>query len=491
MRYIIDMPSAYTTQQTLFAANYANHIIISKSPNFTDHNYEKIKNINNRQARSCMGVFARYPRPDPAYQKVFDSEVEQAKVKIAKFPLTNGLFDNFKCYNGLPYTCVTNKILRSCMPGSNSSEDVELLEASIGHFGIPQWSIGKYNSFQRRIISNDDSKSESVFLEITTAYRLAQKIGKNNITYEPRISNGRKPDIQACVNGKKIFLELTSIDESKAERKIQAVAEYAAKYMYEKIKNKNPSRVHLGMDSTELKKNGRHIDEGKSRKYIHDWIGRLEFDKLVGAKGTIPLNNLKNYPGIRRFLQQKLSDCHLYHVENPEEYDEQKIIHNWASSKFVLDVVSSPFTFVGFESSHSSCVLVFTDSLHTTNDVLSNLEPTTAIKIANLEEQSFLDQIKRKICGKIKKRQYSEGAPIVFLIKGRLWSSLYETNPDDFSKIKSKVEEAVGMHPCISGVLLYPSNYTNGRFVHNPSAEEQIKLSKSEVRLLFSDGGNS
>ena len=435
-----------------------------------------------------MRILARYPSPDPQLQRGFDDGVQLARIKISKFQLTNALFDNFTRYDGLPYTSITNIILHSCIPGGYGSENIELLERSIEYFDISQWSPSKYNAFQRRITDNDLSVSESVFLEITTAYGLGQKIGKDNITYEPRVSEGKKPDILACVKSKKIFLELTSVGESKAERKIQAVADDAAEYMYEKVKNKNPTRVCLFMDSTELKQSGRHIDEEKSKKHIRSWIDKLELDKLVGAKGSIPLNELKNYPGIGGLLQQRLSECHLRCVQNLEEYDKQKTIHSWASSKSVLDVVSSPFASIFFENYCYSSIRVHVSSLHTTDDDLSNWEPTTAIKTANLEEQSFLDQIKRKIHSKIKERQYSKDLPVVFLIKANAWFSLYETDHDDFTKVKNIVEKSLECHPYISGVLLYKSSYTSGRFIHNPIAGKQIRLSEYDATLLFSDG---
>ena len=435
-----------------------------------------------------MHIHARYPSPDPRLQRTFDDDVKQAKEKILQFPLANTMFDNFRCYDGLPYTSTANIILHSCIPGGCDPENMELLERSIDYFNIFQWSPSKYNSFQRRITNNDSFVSESVFLEITTAYGLGQKIGKDNITYEPHIPDEKRPDILVCVNGRKIFLELTSIGESKAEEKIQAVADDAAEYMYGEIENKSPIRMYLYMDSTELKQDGRHIDEEKSKRHIREWIDRLEFDKLVGAKGAIPLNELKNYPGIERFLQQRLSECYLLYAYNPEKYTEQTIIHNWASGRSVSDVVSSPFTSISFENYCYSSIEVHVSSLHTTDNELSTLEPIPAIRTANLEEQSFLDQIKRKIHSKIEERQYLEGLPVVFLIKAKAWFNMYDTDHDDFSKIKIKVEKSLECYPHISGVLMYPSNYTNGRFIHNPIAKKQIRLSEFEVKLLFPDG---
>lgn len=71
------------------------------------------------------------------------------------------------------------------------------------------------------------------------------------------------------------------------------------------------------------------------------------------------------------------------------------------------------------------------------------------------------------------------------MIKAGLWSSMFETYPDDFSKIKAKIQNTITSTHHLSGILLYDSDYSNGKFIHNINANENIKLSEDEVMQLF------
>jgi len=71
------------------------------------------------------------------------------------------------------------------------------------------------------------------------------------------------------------------------------------------------------------------------------------------------------------------------------------------------------------------------------------------------------------------------------MIKAGLWSSMFETDSDDFSKIKTKIQNTIASTHHLSGILLYDSDYGNGKFIHNINANENIKLSEDEVMKLF------
>ena len=62
---------------------------------------------------------------------------------------------------------------------------------------------------------------------------------------------------------------------------------------------------------------------------------------------------------------------------------------------------------------------------------------------------------------------------------------MYESDSNDFSKIKQEIEKILEGAKHISGILLYASDYTKGRFIPNIHANENIKLSDSEIKELF------
>lgn len=101
------------------------------------------------------------------------------------------------------------------------------------------------------------------------------------------------------------------------------------------------------------------------------------------------------------------------------------------------------------------------------------------------QEKSFVNQIKRKISYKIHEKQFQKNCPIVFMIKGRLWSNSFETDNEDFSKIKTIIEDELKPHPDISGVLIYYTDYTNGKLIQNPNVTEKTKLSESDITYFF------
>jgi len=175
-----------------------------------------------------MPAFARYPRPDPVYQKFMDKQLEVAKHRISSHPEINKLFGDFAKSESIPYTESKNKILVLCRqrpqtirknlfdPKDNSDEvfhfevdeygypdQVILLENALSCFQINKWNPNQYNTFKERITSNDNFTSNSAFEEIIIGYRLSKEFGMDNIEYEPSLPNKKNSDILVNFNGKK------------------------------------------------------------------------------------------------------------------------------------------------------------------------------------------------------------------------------------------------------------------------------------------------
>ena len=168
-------------------------------------------------------------------------------------------------------------------------------------------------------------------------------------------------------------------------------------------------------------------------------------------------------------------------------FKEQPIIYKWATKITISDAVLSPFTSVGCSDKvTTSSVEIQEDAMYSTNEELVDSNQFSDIQTGKIQEESFFNQVLRKISYKIKEEQYKRGAPIIFMIYGKLWSNSYETDSDDFFRIENIVKNALNSHPHISGVLLYYTDYTNGKFIPNPSIDPKIKVIDSELSLLFS-----
>ncbi len=461
-----------------------------------------------------MVGLGRYPKHDQDYQKFYCSQVTLARQRISHFPLTSALFDNFRNDENLSYKQNKNKIFLTCMQriewidhnifetndGTLDSEplkflvdhneyphSIDLLEKSLTHFDISKWSNKQYNLFKDRITSHDHFTSDSAFSEITTAFRIGTKIGLNNVQYEPAIPNGKNSDILVCLNGKEIYIELSSINESEPSKKIQTIMDDVAKYLFCKVKTGNVFHLEIWLDTTKLIHTDCHIDEEKSKRLLFDWIDNLGIHELVGCNGLLYLTDYRSHSGIMEYSKKSLSDYPWHRPFMRELLEKQPVIGNWASKVSVSDIVHSPFVSIGCSDKFTaSSVIIHEDAMHSTHQELVDSHQFSDIETGKMQEDSFFGQISRKISYKIKKEQYKRGTPIILMIKGQLWSNSYETDSDDFSKIENIVEKALNPHPHISGVLLYHTDYTNGRFLHNPNIDPKVRITDPELSLLFS-----
>ena len=457
-----------------------------------------------------MTAFARCPRPDPEYQKFMDKQLGVAKSRISSYPKINKLFEDFTKYEGIPYTESKNKILILCKqrpdcipknfldPKDISDEvyhfernearypdQVILLEVALSCFQIHRWNDTQYNLFKERITATNYFTSNSAFEEITTAYRFGRKFGLENVEYEPSLSNGKNSDILVKTNNKKIYLELTAINESKAEEKIQSIFEHTADYLYEKIPKDRPTCYNMRVNMTKLiLTEEHHIDESKSKKMMRDWIDKLHLEELSGQKGILYFDDLRLDTGITAFSSKKFSE-YPHHRYNLAKLLQNEEVKKWADKILISDVLETPFASIALENRETfSSVVIQGDLLHATYEsTQSKLFPS--INAAELEERSFINQIIRKIKFKITEGQYELDCPIVIMIRASLWSNMYESDSNDFSKIKQEIEKILEGAKHISGILLYASDYTKGRFIPNIHANENIKLSDSEIKEVF------
>lgn len=456
----------------------------------------------------------RYPRPDPDYQKFYYEQVTLAKNRIAHFSLANKLLDNFKNYEDLNYRQTRNKIFLSCIHRVNWFDPnilnldgeknpdlkpikyftnyldypdyVELLEKSLYHFNILGWKQKEYNLFKNRIANHDWSVSSSAFSEITTAFRLAMKLGTTNVQYEPSISNGKNSDILVHLDGKDIYLELSFITESKTGKKIQAILDDVAKYFYCKIKTKNHFQFVLKLDTTKLVFTNGHIDEEKSKKKVFAWIDKLNMQELAGFNGILFLDEYRYHSGIIAYSKKSLIDYPWNRPDMRQLLKEQEIVRNWASKVTISDALLCPIVSIGGSNKDPvSFVEIDEDSMYSTHEELVNSNQMSSIETGKLQEDSFLSQIFRKISYKIREEQYERGNPVIFMIYARLWSNSYETDSDDLLRIEKIVKKALEPYPYVSGVLLYYDDYTSGKFIHNPNADSKVNLTESELSTLF------
>ncbi len=457
-----------------------------------------------------MTAFARYPRPDSAYQKFSDEQLKVAKHRIQSYPQINKLCNNFARAEGIPYTESKNKILGLCMqkpislpknlidPKDNTDEviycvvnkqgypdEVILLEFALCCIQIDRLSSNQYDLFKKRITSNDYFTSSSAFEEVIIAYRLSKKFGLENIKYEPPLPSGKNSDILVDFNSKKIYLELTALKKTKAEEKINQIFQHVANCIGRKIPKEKPTCFHVWIDTTKLIHKEKDIDKLKSKEMMSFWINKLHLDELAGCKGIFHFNDLKLDTAISIISDKNISEYPCPRNDLAKLLQDNDI-KKWAEHVVISDIIQSPFTSIALENRESfSSVVVQEDALYTTHEDLVQPDSFSSIATAELQIRSFVNHIRRRIKSKIKEGQYSPNFPLIFMIKADLWSLTYETDSNDFSKIKIEIEKILEDVKHVSGILLYASDYTNGRFVPNINANENIQLLDCEIKKLF------
>lgn len=102
--------------------------------------------------------------------------------------------------------------------------------------------------------------------------------------------------------------------------------------------------------------------------------------------------------------------------------------------------------------------------------------------VNTVEENSFLNHIRRKIQEKIRLHQFEDNNLVILFLRINSWLNRYEWDDNDFAKVKPIIEKEIEINNEISGVLLYYSDYTDGRYVENKNAKN--KFSKKELTKI-------
>ena len=78
-------------------------------------------------------------------------------------------------------------------------------------------------NLRKRLTCDNYSESESAIMEIITAYRMAKKLGKQNVSLFSKVRQDKNADIVATFTDKKLFIELTSTVSRQSEEKIDHI----------------------------------------------------------------------------------------------------------------------------------------------------------------------------------------------------------------------------------------------------------------------------
>ena len=382
-----------------------------------------------------MSLFVQYPQPGPDQQTYLESQTKNAKYTISKYSCVNKVFDNFNIYDNKSYPDCNNIIYKACINPNPSSEQnldkVVLLDKALECRNKFPWK--HYTHFKNNITSCEYYKSKSAFYEIIIMYKIKQIVGDSNIEFESPLS-GRGTNADVCVSlgrERKIYLEITSVTISDTANKLREIFFTTAKYLYSKIP-KNSCLVSMQVDTTKLDcdSNG-NIDEKCSKRMMRKQIDQSSFDQIYVAPLLLSAPNGQH---LARISMSKICGDSSVHIQPYE----------------------------------------------------THYVPPSPSDLAWFQKKADLDQIKRKITYKAKVQQYESGCPAILVIYWMPTIIEYEISEREFFEVKCNVVDCLKSYPELSGVFLfYSDDHSNGKFIYNPCANANARITESEVRMLF------
>ena len=323
------------------------------------------------------------------------------------------------------------------------------------------------NLLRNRIRSFEYIPSASAYDELTIAFDLACKFKLHNVQYEPKINN-KKSDIMVKFSNKKIYLELTILDNTTAYKKINEILNNTAKYIYEKM-NKFPHRWgYLIIDTTKLiLNNDKNIVEDESKKLLLGYVDELHIPDLLSPKFKYIQHTA------RQFIRNNNCDVSLYDFSRMHNIG--NIPHTiWTKKIMMKNMQKSPFMWIACDTEKSSHIRI--DGEH----AITNEE------IEKIELASLLRQIENKIKNKVEAMQYKNNSPMIIMIK--CWNPLFDfgSNYENYSSIENTIHGALVGCADISGIWIYNSEYSIGEYFENIHSNQNIKLTNAFVKKLLS-----
>ena len=394
-----------------------------------------------------------YPRPDLIVDERYHYLLKCIKECIKNFKLSHKIFGNLEKYENSTYLDNKNSTLYSLIWGVDERK-IALLENSL-KLCCKKFSKKKYKAFCIRVSSLDHNESKSAFDEIVAMYKIANSIGIENVTYEPKVQNDKNCDIGIIYKNSEIYLELTFIRSVNIiNDKINHICNKAAKYMYDKIDNRVNIRIILELDTQKLcfDKNS-YINVEQSIKKLYDHIDNLHTSVLSRQTHENKKSSIHNY-------------CSIF----------SNILNTYEKKNNMMKIkISQPF------------VNIYTDNGEYFSVRINRSSYRFNSKFDEIDKNSFLNQVKNKIIEKLSTNQYKNGHPFIIMINVHVTS--YDIDPIycNHDSLKKIIFDTLLNYNFISGILIYDDDYYYGLYFKNNVANNNIKLNDETIKNLFSD----
>jgi len=406
-------------------------------------------------------------------QEWFVESLPIAKKKLEEFKALDKLFDGFKDYQTKRYRDTRNTVLHLCLPKRmidpvKSGRRLSELEEVIDFFDVFSWNPAKLNEFRSRITSDDYMQSLTIYTELETAKRLADRLGKEKVKIFPEIANGFS-DILVGLDGKVVYIEVGNLGTSLPEQKIQEILDKVAEHLGKKVKNQCYFSVSIDTAQLVFDREG-HIDVDASVRKITSEIDRLCLDKLKGFRGPISLERIAYVVKNAENLRKIYSRVPLGHsIREDLDLIETPIVKSWIDSCKDQIIQGSRLFKGGIICGELEYLLV---EIHT-----FGMFPSPS---ATAELKSFLRHFISHIEEQLNQLQPEN--PNIIIIQGYNWMlfglgfELLYTRIIDFLNMRKE--------PYLSGVVVFGRNIDDAKYISNIHATPSSQLSKKDIERL-------
>jgi hypothetical protein len=409
-------------------------------------------------------------------QEASKEQLSIARKRLKQFPILNGIFNNFDDYEDRHYKMRKNKVFVTCRPRLNRFNEtgypqlLEALEDSLKKFNI---NLRQRSSkeFINRLTSSDFYKSEGAVLEILAAYDIGRTIGFHKLSLHPKLRNCKNGDVLVMLNGRRLFLELTSLTRREATRKIEAIFDQLAEHLSSKCMAQQ-YYIKLFVNTQFLKKDEQgRIIEKLSASNLKSWSDRLFLHELAGLNCHKDFRNDYSTIEDKKYLSEVVGTEYesCLQPDLAETIKSQPQAQQWASKIEIKTINLCPISAViCAASSRSDLVEVQSEELY----------PSPA---AFAQETGFHRQLTDKIKSKIEARQYDEGSPVLIMIKEDTWDrAFFDDDLEGTLMTTEIIKKELHKSVWISGVLIYDTP-SHARYIENNNAHSSIKITSNDL----------
>jgi hypothetical protein len=129
----------------------------------------------------------------------------------------------------------------------------------------------------------------------------------------------------------------------------------------------------------------------------------------------------------------------------------------------------------------NECVVVDTVDFDSTSELLQDDKSMITSKAI---KKGFKSQLIRTINYKIGLQQYVGGKPVILGINAFEWRYMFEHDYDEYVELRDTIQNTIKRTNWLSGVIIYYSDFYNGRYIENENAANEIQVTDKELQTL-------